>query len=51
MALVALTMLVSVIILIAPDASATASGSVTYTPTVFSAVVPTLTVASGGTFG
>jgi hypothetical protein len=50
-ALVTLVMLVSVIILIVPDASATASGSVTYSPSVFSAGVPTLTVASGGTFG
>ncbi len=50
-ALVTLVMLASVVILMVPDAGATASGSVTYTPSVFSAGVQTLTVASGGTFG
>ena len=49
--IVAFVMLVSVMIVIVPGSSATASGSVTYSPSVFSAGVQTLTVASGGTFG
>ena len=48
---ISLIMLVSVLLVISPASSATASGSVSYTPTVFSAGVQTLTVASGGTFG
>ncbi|MGC8699339.1 MAG: hypothetical protein ACP5RE_04105, partial [Candidatus Acidifodinimicrobium sp.] len=38
-------------IVMIPGSSATASGSVAYSPSVFSAGVQTLTVASGGTFG
>jgi hypothetical protein len=41
----------SLILIVFPGSIATASGSVSYIPTVFSAGVQTLTVANGGTFG
>jgi len=49
--LVAFLMIVSVMIFLVPQSSATASGSVNYTPSVFSINTATLTVANGGTFG
>ncbi|MEM0161422.1 MAG: hypothetical protein QXZ12_08235 [Thermoplasmata archaeon] len=49
--LVTLLVVISMAIIVIPQASATATGSVSYTPTVFSINTPTLTVVSGGSFG
>ena len=49
--LVVFLVIFSMAIILSPQVSAAASGSVTYSPAVFSINVPTLTVASGGNFG